>query len=102
MPNVGIVGSKYTNRCSTPKQGTGLASVMVEGRPIARVHDQTDPYEENVPCKECCRTHVAKVIDGCRNVYAGGQPVARVGSKAQGITGTPRMLDGARSVQVGS
>jgi uncharacterized Zn-binding protein involved in type VI secretion len=101
MPYVATVGSKYTQRCSTPRQGTGLRSVLVEGQPIARVNDKTEPYEENVPCKECCRTHVATVIDGSRSVYAGGQPVAWVGSKAQGITGNPSIIDGARSVTVG-
>ena len=102
MPGVGYEGAKYTQRCSTPVQGVGLATVIVNGKTIARVGDKTLPFEEIVPCKECCRTHTATVLNGSTTVFAGGKPVAWIGSAAQGITGNPTMIEGSPTVIVGS
>lgn len=100
MLATGRIGDQYLNRCSTPTQGAGSPSVFAQRLAVSRIGDRTVPYQEIVPCKECCRTHVATVLDGSKKVFINGVAAERISSKALGITGSFPLLKGAQTVFV--
>lgn len=96
----GRIGDVYLNRCSTPVQGTGAPTVFMEQLAASRLGDKTLPYQEIVPCPECCRTHTATVLVGSPKVFSMGIAQQAIGDVALGITGTFPLLKGAPTVYV--
>lgn len=96
----GTIGNVYINRCSTPVQGMGAPTVFSEQMANATIGDKTLPYQEIVPCPECCRTHSATVLVGSPKVFSMGTAQQAIGDVALGITGTFPLLKGAPTVYV--
>lgn len=95
---VGTIGHKYINRCSTPVQGEGSPNVFVNSRAVGTIGTKTLPYQEIVPCKECCRTHTGTVLEGSPTVFVNGKALLRIGDKHLGITGQHPLLEGSPNV----
>jgi uncharacterized Zn-binding protein involved in type VI secretion len=99
MPQaVGRIGDQFLNRCSTPVLGVGSANVFVNSQAVGTIGSKTLTYEEIVPCKECCRSHQATVIQGSPTVFVNGKAMLRIGDKALGITGSFPLLKGSPNV----
>lgn len=94
----GRIGDPYQKRCSVPVQGEGAKKVYAEKQAMSRIGDKTIPYEEIVPCPECCKKHVAVVFSASPKVFVEGQAAERIGDVAQGITGVFPLYKGSKTV----
>jgi hypothetical protein len=97
---VGRIGSAYQLRCSVPLQGEGSPTDFTEILAMARLGDDTIPYQEIVPCPKCCQTYVASLITGSPTVFVNGIAASGIGDLALGITGAFPMVEGSPTVFV--
>ena len=98
MLAVGRIGDEWSKRCTVPIQGQGSPNVFSTNLAIGRLGDQTNPYQEIVPCPDCCETFVSSVISGSPKVFINGVSTLRIGDLAQGISGPFPLQKGAPTV----
>lgn len=76
MPAVARKGDSGVVHCSGFTIATGSGDVFVNGRPAARVGDQsTNHLLPGGPCPN----HVSSIASGSASVFVNGRPLARVG-----------------------
>lgn len=98
MLAAGRIADPYEKRCNVPTNGSGAETVYAEQQAMTRIGDVTIPYQEIVPCPECCRKHVAPVFSASEKVFIEGQAAQRIGDVAQGITGVFPLYAGSKKV----
>ena len=84
MPAAARLGDRGIPHCSGYVIATGNPTVLINGRPAARVGDVSTPHLR--PGGRRCQTHVAPIITGNPTVIIAGKPAARVGSLLGGCT----------------
>ena len=94
------IGSLYINRCTVPVQGTGSPTVMTNNLAQSTIGDITIPYEDKVPCPECCRTHVAPVLSGSPVVFVNGLATTAIVDVALGTSGLIKLCSGTPTVLI--
>lgn len=95
------IGAQYLNRCSTPAQGSGSPTNFIEQKALSSIGKQSIPYQDIVPCPECCRTYVAPVIDGSATVFNNQLSTSRLSNQILGLSGTIPALVGSPTVFIG-
>lgn len=73
--------------------GPGAPTVLIEGKPAARVGDLSMSHTTGVP--PFCVPHTMPITTGCMTVLIEGSPVAHAGSQIDAGTvtsGAPRVL----------
>ena len=79
--------------------GPGAITVLIGGRPAARVTDQTSSSVVIAPDRPCVG---GPIISGSSTVLIGGLPAARVGDEAATACGLQNtILSGASTVLIG-
>jgi uncharacterized Zn-binding protein involved in type VI secretion len=84
MPAAARLGDAGVPHCSGYVIASGAATVLINGRPAARVGDFSTPHL--IPAGRRCVTHTAPIITGAVSVLIEGKPAARVGDRLAGCT----------------
>jgi len=92
------VGDVYVSECSVPVNGSGSPTVLTGSRAQTSIGDVTIPYEDKVPCPECCRTHVAPVLTGSPNVLVNGRATETIIDIALGADNVIKVCSGNPTV----
>ena len=84
MPAAARQGDAGVPHCSAYVIASGSPTVLINGRPAARVGDTSAPHL--IPAGDRCRTHVAPIATGSATVLINGRLAARVGDSLAGCT----------------
>lgn len=84
MPAAARLGDAGIPHCSGYVIATGNPTVLINGRPAARVGDVSTPHLR--PGGRRCVTHAAPIVTGAPTVIIAGKPAARVGDILGGCT----------------
>jgi uncharacterized Zn-binding protein involved in type VI secretion len=84
MPAAARQGDAGVPHCSGYTIASGSPTVLINGRPAARVGDTSAPHLK--PAHGTCVTHTASIDNGSATVLINGQPAARVGDSLAGCT----------------
>lgn len=84
MPAAARQGDAGVPHCSPYVIASGSPTVLINGRPAARVGDISAPHL--IPAGSRCVTHVAPIASGAASVLINGKPAARVGDSLAGCT----------------
>jgi uncharacterized Zn-binding protein involved in type VI secretion len=84
MPAAARLGDAGVPHCSGYVIASGSPTVLINGRPAARVGDTSAPHL--IPAHGTCVTHTAPIATGAATVLINGRPAARVGDSLAGCT----------------
>jgi uncharacterized Zn-binding protein involved in type VI secretion len=84
MPAAARLGDRGVPHCSGYTIASGAPTVLINGRPAARVGDVSTPHLK--PGGRGCNTHVAPIVTGSASVIIEGRPAARIGDLLAGCT----------------
>lgn len=84
MPAAARQGDAGVPHCSPYVIASGSPTVLINGRPAARVGDSSTAHL--IPFDDECFVHTATISSGSATVLINGRPAARVGDTLAGCT----------------